>query len=89
MKTALTLGIIACVLIAALAPAQAWADGGRFADPWRAWGVFNRPHRVERPVVVTPQSPQFVVPFPGAVWVPGYWGWNGWSWVWVPGYWTE
>lgn len=29
-----------------------------------------------------------VTPRPHQVWVPGYWGWNGYGWVWVPGYWT-
>jgi uncharacterized membrane protein YeaQ/YmgE (transglycosylase-associated protein family) len=32
--------------------------------------------------VVTPQ------PNPYAVWIPGYWSWNGAQYIWIPGYWT-
>jgi hypothetical protein len=27
-----------------------------------------------------------VLPYPGAVWIGGYWGWNGGRHQWVPGY---
>lgn len=28
-------------------------------------------------------------PYPGAIWVGGYWGWSGGRHQWVPGYWTQ
>lgn len=42
-------------------------------------------------VVDTPPPPPYaevvpVMPYPGAVWINGYWGWNGGRHVWVPGY---
>ena len=30
-----------------------------------------------------------VVPFPGAVWIGGYWGWSGNRYSWVPGRWDH
>lgn len=35
-------------------------------------------------------GPTFIVvdPPPGAVWVPGFWHWDGFRWVWVPGRWA-
>ena len=30
-----------------------------------------------------------VVPFPGAVWIGGYWGWSGGRHNWVPGRWDQ
>ncbi|MFM2448912.1 MAG: hypothetical protein RIS44_1362 [Pseudomonadota bacterium] len=46
------------------------------------------------PVVgVAPPSPYSeaipVAPYPGAVWVGGYWGWSGHRHQWVPGYWER
>jgi WXXGXW repeat (2 copies) len=35
--------------------------------------------RVDFSVALTPP------PAPGSVWTPGYWSWNGVSYVWVPG----
>jgi hypothetical protein len=28
-----------------------------------------------------------VQPYAGAVWIPGYWDWDGFDWVWIPGHW--
>jgi len=46
------------------------------------------------PVVVeAPPPPRVeiigVAPFPGALWINGYWGWRGNGHVWVPGYWER
>ncbi|TFW34611.1 YXWGXW repeat-containing protein [Massilia horti] len=38
-----------------------------------------------------PPPPRFEVvppPRPDAIWVPGYWDWNGYNYVWVGGYWV-
>ncbi len=32
---------------------------------------------------------QPVMPFPGALWIGGYWGWAGGRHNWVPGYWER
>jgi hypothetical protein len=38
-----------------------------------------------------PPPPRYVEvgppPYPGFVWMAGYWGWNGGGYVWVPGRW--
>ena len=40
-------------------------------------------------VEVAPPSPYVevvpVLPYPGAIWIGGYWGWNGGRHLWVPG----
>ena len=48
------------------------------------------------PVVVTDVAPPApyvepvpVVPFAGAIWIGGYWGWSGGRHVWVPGRWEH
>jgi hypothetical protein len=42
---------------------------------------------------VPPPAPYYEVrpalPFVGAVWISGYWGWNGGRHVWVPGRWDH
>lgn len=42
-------------------------------------------------VEVAPPAPPYevvgVAPFPGAIWIGGYWGWNGHRHVWSPGRW--
>src|ERR1043166_1230584 len=38
------------------------------------------------PLVVYEPPP---VPFAGAIWTPGYWAWNGFTYYWVPGYWVR
>ena len=45
-------------------------------------------------IVDTPPPPPYaealsVMPFPGAVWVGGYWGWRSGRHHWVPGYWDR
>lgn len=43
------------------------------------------------PVLVAPPPPRVevigVAPYPGYVWIGGYWGWSGRSHHWVPGLW--
>ncbi|PWB41305.1 MAG: hypothetical protein C3F19_06610 [Rhodocyclales bacterium] len=43
------------------------------------------------PVMVAPPPPRVevitVAPYPGYVWIGGYWGWNGRAHHWVPGRW--
>jgi len=51
------------------------------------------PPPVEEVVVDTPPPPPIVevqpaMPFGGAVWVPGYWHWNGSRHMWVSGRWS-
>jgi hypothetical protein len=49
-----------------------------------------------RPMAVVPAYPAgapgpdvvTVQPSPYAVWVPGYWNWNGAQYLWVAGYWA-
>lgn len=48
----------------------------------------------EAVVVDTPPPPPYaevqpVMPYPGAVWVEGYWGWRSGRHHWVPGYWDR
>ena len=44
-------------------------------------------------VIEAPPQPRAEVigyaPFPGAIWINGYWGWRGGSHAWVPGYWER
>jgi hypothetical protein len=47
------------------------------------------------PVIVAPAPPpppyvevRPVVPFPGAIWIGGYWGWNAGRHVWIGGRWA-
>ena len=37
---------------------------------------------------VLPVYAQPVIPGPGYIWTPGYWGWNGTGYYWVPGTWV-
>ena len=43
------------------------------------------------PVMVAPPPPRVeivgVAPYPGHIWITGYWGWNGRAHHWVPGRW--
>ncbi len=44
-------------------------------------------------VYVAPPAPYVevipVIPFPGAIWIGGYWGWSGGRHQWVPGRWDR
>jgi hypothetical protein len=88
MKALRVLTIGVAVLMAGPVGASDWPRPSVFphpVDPWSHWG------RPQAPVVI---APRVVVPHRGAfvhqpVWVQGYWGWNGFSWVWVPGYWVR
>ena len=59
--------------------------------------VAPAPHRVYAPapevVMVAPPPNRMevigVAPYPGAVWIGGYWGWSGARHEWVPGRWAQ
>ena len=62
------------------------------ADGYYAGG----PYYSAAPQVVAPYGPPPVVaetygvaPFPGALWISGYWGWEGSRHVWTPGRWEH
>lgn len=56
--------------------------------------VIYEPAPPPKPIVVmvAPPSPivevRPAVPFPGAVWIPGYWHWSGSQYVWLTGRWS-
>lgn len=75
------------LLPAAALVAAALLSGCVVAPAHRGYGY------VSAPVVVVdapPPPPQYevvpVMPYAGAVWINGYWGWSGGRHVWVPGY---
>lgn len=49
------------------------------------------PYYVSQPIMVAPPPPRVevvgVAPFPGQIWINGYWGWSGNHHQWVPGRW--
>lgn len=49
------------------------------------------PYYVGQPVMVAPPPPRVevigVAPYPGYIWIGGYWGWTGHRHEWVPGRW--
>ena len=58
--------------------------------------VYSRPapgYEGEYAVDVAPPAPYVevvpVIPFAGAIWLGGYWGWNGGRHSWVPGRWDQ
>lgn len=55
------------------------AYGGAYAAPAPAVVVVDAP-----PPPYAEMVP--VAPYPGAVWIGGYWGWSGGRHTWVPGY---
>ncbi len=55
------------------------AHGGAYAAPAPAVVVVDAP-----PPPYAEMVP--VAPYPGAVWIGGYWGWSGGRHTWVPGY---
>jgi hypothetical protein len=70
-----------------------------FEGHWRFNGQYS-PQVVYEPVapageIVVQQAPpaeivevRSPVPFAGAVWIPGYWHWNGGSHIWIAGRWS-
>ena len=70
------LALSACVV--APYPRYAVADQGYYEGP---------------AVDVAPPAPYVevvpLIPFPGAIWIGGYWGWNGGRHQWVPGRWDR
>jgi hypothetical protein len=65
----------------------------RFAAPPQPT-VYLPPVVQSAPVYVQAQPPpvisevRTVTPYAGAVWIPGYWHWNGYNHVWVGGHWS-
>ena len=62
-----------------------------YAEPVPANGAsYEQPGVV---VDVAPPAPYVevvpVIPYPGAIWIGGYWGWNGGRHQWVPGRWDR
>jgi hypothetical protein len=60
-------------------------------DPVEAWQPPPPPVRevvVEAPPPARIEEVRPPMPFPGALWVPGYWYWNGHRHVWVGGRWS-
>jgi hypothetical protein len=74
--------------------------GYRFVEGHWRWGGTYNPTAVYEPaapagevIVQTPPPANIVevrpaVPFAGAVWIPGYWNWNGATHIWVAGRWS-
>lgn len=91
MKTSFARALViagALVLTAAAGPAAAWEPPGVLrtpVDPWNGWG---RPAPSASVTYVVPGVPSIVAPAPQPVWVPGFWAWNGFTWVWVPSHWS-
>lgn len=70
------------ILIAGTMPAAASDQPSAFprpVDPWQSWGLRAVPS----------PAPRAVVPRAQPVWVPGFWAWDGFSWVWVPPHWRH
>jgi hypothetical protein len=80
-RPALALALAASALLSAciVVPAHrgGGGGGGYYAEPGI---VVDAPP----PAPYTEVVP--VMPYPGAVWINGYWGWNGGRHQWVPGY---
>jgi len=83
-------------------PARWTAVGGRWTfveGHWR-WAqpqtqvIYQPPVVQTQPVYVQNEPPPVInevrqaAPYGGAVWIPGYWHWNGYSHVWVGGRWS-
>jgi hypothetical protein len=72
----LSTGLSACIVVPA-----GHARGPVYETPYPAGQVV-----VEAPPPSPYQEVIPVLPFPGAVWIGGYWGWSGGRHHWVPGY---
>jgi hypothetical protein len=93
-RVILRLTIAAALLVGAVTPSTAGEDRGQGVwrepsvfpqprDPWRDWGRRHHEHEYFDPSYQRPGPP------PRAVWVPGYWVWDGHRWVWIQGYWRR
>lgn len=66
----------------------------RWAQPPAPTTVYEPPPPPQQPVYVQSEPPPLInevrpmTPFAGAVWIPGYWHWNGYNHVWVAGRWS-
>ena len=82
MSRSLVLSLLAAGLLSACVVAPYGHRGGVYAAP--------------APVVVAPGPPPApmvevvpALPYPGAIWIGGYWGWGGGRHAWVPGRWER
>lgn len=73
--SAVGLAMLLTACVVPVAPA-----GGVYGQPIAVAPVAPPPARVE----VIP-----VIPFIGAIWIDGFWGWGGGRHVWVGGHWTQ
>jgi hypothetical protein len=72
----------------------AFSLGGCVVAPYPRSGGYYPAEGAPPVVVDTPPPAPYVevvpvVPFPGAVWIGGYWGWSGHRHQWVPGRWER
>lgn len=84
LRTTKTAGLL-CALLALSACVVA---------PYPRHGHAVAAEPADGPVVeVAPPAPYAelvsAAPYPGAVWINGYWGWSGQRHQWVPGYWES
>jgi hypothetical protein len=76
-------------LVGALAGAIAGGTIGNSVDHENGT-VYGQP-MTTAPAAPTVAGAQDVIapqPAPSAVWVPGYWNWNGYQYNWIPGFWA-
>src|SRR5258708_6937286 len=83
------------VQVARPSPNHIWIAGHwRVAAPPAPTVVYEPPPAPVQPVEVEVAPPAPIVevrpaePFTGAVWIPGYWQWNGAHHIWVGGRWS-
>ena len=61
--------------------------------PYYPYGSSGYSSAGEVVVDAAPPAPQVevipAIPFAGAVWIGGYWGWRGGRHYWAPGYWSQ
>ena len=81
---------LAAVLLSACVVAPYPAYRGAYDRPVPAGGPYDDSVAV---VDVAPPAPYVevipAIPYPGAVWIGGYWGWSGGRHAWVPGRWDR
>ena len=86
-RALIVLFCVASLSACVVAPYRAYGGSyGQLVPPVNQGGVYDQPSIV---VDIAPPAPYFevipVLPFPGALWIGGYWGWQGGRHYWVPG----
>lgn len=74
-------GMLAAGCVVAPAPGPPPGYGVYAPGPPPAYGVYAPLPPPPPPVQVVP-----ALPYPGAVWIGGWWNWGGGRYAWVPGY---